>query len=152
MSCGPTADRTRYLKSWLPGCKVPTRGISWCHTSCCKVSFRLYTSKHEVPPQLTQSALGLMPLQLLNLGPLFTIGWARGFSTKTPRGMLELLFSSTSRSLDCERALCHGRRTSRADRQTMPLQMRLRSSTTAGCTRRLYWFSPSRWCIASSRR
>jgi len=33
-----------------------------------------------------RSALGLMPLQLLNLGPLFTLGFARGFSTKTPRG------------------------------------------------------------------
>jgi hypothetical protein len=94
--CEPKADSTRYLKSWLPGCKVPTRGTLWCHTSCCKVCFRLYTSKREVPPLLTQVALGLMPLQLLNLGPLFTIGWARGFSTKTPRGMLGLLFSPMS--------------------------------------------------------
>ena len=32
-------------------------------------------------------ALGLMPLQLLNLGPLLTLGSARAFFTKTPRGM-----------------------------------------------------------------
>lgn len=31
-------------------------------------------------------ALGLMPLQLLNLGPLFSLALARAFWTKTPRG------------------------------------------------------------------
>lgn len=31
-------------------------------------------------------ALGLMPLQLLNLGPLFSLAFARAFWTKTPRG------------------------------------------------------------------
>lgn len=33
-------------------------------------------------------ALGLTPLQLLNLGPLFSLGFARGFYTRTPRGQL----------------------------------------------------------------
>jgi hypothetical protein len=31
-----------------------------------------------------------MPLQLLNLGPLFSLGFARGFYTKTPRGELNV--------------------------------------------------------------
>ncbi|KAL7418593.1 hypothetical protein Q5752_007051 [Cryptotrichosporon argae] len=34
-------------------------------------------------------ALGLMPLQLLNLGPLLGLAWARAFSTKTPRDYAE---------------------------------------------------------------
>nr|ODN96882.1 membrane protein [Cryptococcus depauperatus CBS 7855] len=34
-------------------------------------------------------ALGLMPLQLLNLGPLFSLGFARAFSTRTPRDYAE---------------------------------------------------------------
>ena len=36
--------------------------------------------------KLIFAALGLMPLQLINLGPLLTLGYARAFSTKTPRG------------------------------------------------------------------
>ena len=36
-------------------------------------------------------ALGLMPLQLLNVGPLVTLGYARALSTKTPRGKSALL-------------------------------------------------------------
>jgi hypothetical protein len=39
----------------------------------------------HVWPGLT-TALGLMFLQLLNLGPLFSLGWARAFA-RTPRGM-----------------------------------------------------------------
>jgi hypothetical protein len=31
-------------------------------------------------------ALGLMPMQLLNLGPLLSLATARAFWTKTPRG------------------------------------------------------------------
>lgn len=34
-------------------------------------------------------ALGLMPLQLLNLGPLFSLAFARAFWTKTPRDYAE---------------------------------------------------------------
>ncbi|WVQ97942.1 hypothetical protein IAU59_005061 [Kwoniella sp. CBS 9459] len=34
-------------------------------------------------------AIGLMPLQLLNMGPLLTLGSARAFSTKTPRDFAE---------------------------------------------------------------
>ncbi|WVR04534.1 hypothetical protein IAU60_001541 [Kwoniella sp. DSM 27419] len=34
-------------------------------------------------------ALGLMPLQLLNMGPLFTLGYSRATSTKTPRDFAE---------------------------------------------------------------
>ncbi|WWC67830.1 uncharacterized protein I206_101747 [Kwoniella pini CBS 10737] len=34
-------------------------------------------------------ALGLMPLQLLNMGPLFTLGYSRALSTKTPRDYAE---------------------------------------------------------------
>ncbi|KAK8846853.1 hypothetical protein IAR55_005941 [Kwoniella newhampshirensis] len=34
-------------------------------------------------------ALGLMPLQLLNIGPLFSLGLSRGLSTKTPRDYAE---------------------------------------------------------------
>ncbi|WVQ84128.1 hypothetical protein IAT38_006275 [Cryptococcus sp. DSM 104549] len=34
-------------------------------------------------------ALGLMPLQLLNLGPLLSLGFARAFRTKTPRDYAE---------------------------------------------------------------
>ncbi|WWC87012.1 uncharacterized protein L201_001895 [Kwoniella dendrophila CBS 6074] len=34
-------------------------------------------------------ALGLMPLQLLNMGPLLTLGYSRALSTKTPRDYAE---------------------------------------------------------------
>ncbi|ORX34475.1 hypothetical protein BD324DRAFT_636070 [Kockovaella imperatae] len=34
-------------------------------------------------------SMGLMPLQLLNLGPLFSLGWARLTSVKTPRDYAE---------------------------------------------------------------
>lgn len=36
--------------------------------------------------QLIVPGLGLMPLQLINLGPLLSLGWARALYTKTPRG------------------------------------------------------------------
>jgi hypothetical protein len=40
----------------------------------------------KLPVTQLITALGLMSLQLLNLGPLFSLGWARIFA-RTPRGM-----------------------------------------------------------------
>jgi hypothetical protein len=69
----------RSLKSWRPPFKPRMPEHSLSLTLCFKV--------RSLCLSVLTLALGLMSLQLLNLGPLFSLGWARIFA-RTPRGML----------------------------------------------------------------
>lgn len=76
----------RSQKSWRRHCKLPMLERSSSRTPCYRV--RPVEPQHRCRAALTNAALGLMFLQLLNLGPLFSLAWSRLFA-KTPRDHAE---------------------------------------------------------------